>query len=75
MSQELNADGMMRLVGAVIRQAILDYKGKSQPFPTYHEREDARNFLLSDRLEEFLQYFGVDYIVDADAIRVSLYKY
>ena len=70
--------GYYSLAGAVVRTAIDDYKNLRfrstkdsglQKFARKMCFEDAKDFLFSDRLEDYLIKFGLENIVNADKIR------
>ncbi len=54
----------VELVGAVIRQAVVDC---FSPYPP--NRDDARNFIFSNRICFFVRRFHVDEIINVNFIR------
>lgn len=69
-SQELDTRGCYYFVGAVIRQAILDYWNKnSSNYNAILAHEDALRFIDSKRLELFLDKFRISGLVNSRMIR------
>ena len=70
----------IELIGAVIRQALedLQYKGtRSNPYNNKIKeiiKEDAKDFMFSDRLERFLRKFQLNEIIEVDCIRKEAKK-
>lgn len=72
------SDGYYALAGAIIRQAIIDYKimrfiSNGQSNMTKNTRKglylDAKEFLFTDRCEQFLNGLGLSHFVSIDAVR------
>jgi hypothetical protein len=68
MKSELNTDGCIALIGAVIRCAIQDALNTHRDNRVY--RATARDFVFTDgRLEEYLSRFGLREYINCDYIR------
>lgn len=71
---ERREPGWVSLAGFVIRQAISDYKGTSY-FPSNRgaarqkAKQDAQEFLFSERLDDFMKRFSIDELITPDEIR------
>lgn len=62
-------DGI-KLIGTIIRQAIVDYR-KYENSTTNNRLlyDDAKNFLFTDQLDDFLDYYMVLDKINPDYIR------
>lgn len=71
----------LKLAGAVIRQAIFDYKtlrfNKTADLSPLGRRaawEDSKGFLFTNRLEKYLEFMGIDEMTRTSEIRKEAMK-
>ncbi len=68
-------ENYLELVGAVLKQAITDYRGKNDAKTEASKKmrklnhDDAKDFLFTNRLPNFLKEFGIDRVVDVEGMR------
>ena len=71
----MNIDNYMDLAGAVVSRAVEDYKGKNSKglARTQQERKtiyiQAKKFLFTNELFQYLEYFGIDHLVSVENVR------
>lgn len=68
----------LNLIGAIIRQAIYDYKfgrfSKTRHVVLWNTGgknayQDSKDFLFTDRLKNFITYFGINRLINIESIR------
>ena len=63
----------LELLGAIIKKAISDYHLKGET--NWMICDDARNFLDTNRLENFLKHYHIELMINPGYVRKQIEKY